>query len=72
MIERILVIKKRQSPAHIMQKSSVLSTYKITENKLNSLIETGDALDVDGKPVCFDIPIKEAYEWWRREETKLL
>lgn len=61
-IERILVIKKRQSPARVMHKNQIVEQYKITEEKLNSLIETGDALEVEGKSVFFDIPIKEAYE----------
>lgn len=60
-MERILVIRKRQ-PARIMQKSNVLNEFNLTEEKLNYLIETGNALMVDEKQICFDIPMKEAYE----------
>lgn len=58
--ERILVIKPYH-PAAISHRGQVREAYGITDEQLDNLIETGDGLDVDGKVVCFDLPIPEAY-----------
>lgn len=58
--ERILVIKPHL-PASISHRSNVREKYGISDEQLDILIESGDALDFDGKIVCFDLPIPEAY-----------
>jgi hypothetical protein len=39
----------------------VREQYGISNEQLDKLIESGDALDHNGKAVCFDLPIPEAY-----------
>lgn len=58
--ERILVIKPYHQ-AELSHRGTVREKYGISDEQLDSLIESGDALDFDGKIVCFDIPIPEAY-----------
>lgn len=58
--ERILVIKPYHQ-AELSHRGTVREKYGISDEQLDSLIESGDALDFDGKIVCFDLPIPEAY-----------
>ena len=58
--ERILVIKPYHQ-AELSHRGTVREKYGISNEQLDNLIESGDALDFDGKIVCFDIPIPEAY-----------
>lgn len=58
--ERILVIKPYHQ-AELSHRGTVREKYGISDEQLDSLIESGDALDFDGKTVCFDLPIPEAY-----------
>lgn len=58
--ERILVIKPYHQ-AELSHRGTVREKYGISNEQLDSLIESGDALDFDGKTVCFDLPIPEAY-----------
>lgn len=58
--ERILVITPYR-PASISHRSNVREQYGITNEQLDKLIESGDAIDYNGKAVCFDLPIPEAY-----------
>ena len=58
--ERILVIKPHL-PASISHRSNVREQYGISNEQLDRLIESGEALDHNGKAVCFDLPISEAY-----------
>ena len=58
--ERILVIKPHL-PASISHRSNVREQYGISNEQLDKLIESGDALEYNGKTVCFDLPISEAY-----------
>ena len=58
--ERILVIKPYHQ-AELSHRGTVREKYGISDEQLDNLIESGDALDFDGKIVCFDIPIPEAY-----------
>lgn len=58
--ERILVIKPYHQ-AELSHRGTVREKYGISDEQLDNLIESGDALDFDGKIVCFDLPIPEAY-----------
>lgn len=58
--ERILVITPHH-PASISHRSNVREQYSISNEQLDKLIESGDAIDYNGKAVCFDLPIPEAY-----------
>lgn len=58
--ERILVIRPYHQ-AELSHRGSVREKYGISDEQLDILIESGDALDFDGKVVCFDLPIPEAY-----------
>ena len=58
--ERILVIKPHLT-ASISRRSNVREQYGISNEQLDRLIESGDALNYNGKAVCFDLPIPEAY-----------
>lgn len=59
-MERIFVIAPYVK-GEISYRDRVLEKYSITSEKLDELIETGDAVDCNGKQICFDIPIPEAY-----------
>ena len=52
---------KPQLPASISHRRNVREQYGISNEQLDRLIESGDALDHNGKAVCFDLPIPEAY-----------
>lgn len=57
-MRRILVIRKNAQP-HIMSEEEVLRVFKLTEDELNSYIDSGDILERE--KVFFDefIPPKE-------------
>lgn len=60
-VERILVIRPYH-PTSISYRGRVRETFSISDDQLDSLIETGNGMeDKDGKIVCFDYPIPEAY-----------
>lgn len=58
--ERILVTRPYHQ-AELSHRGNVREKYGISDEQLDNLIESGDALDFDGKIVCFDLPIPEAY-----------
>lgn len=60
-MDRILVIAPRVK-GELSYRDKVTAKYKISNEELDRLIDTGDAIMFNNKQICFDIPILEAYQ----------